>query len=75
MKRVKCKGCEVEFRALRSDAVTCSPKCRQRYKRMCDKITEQMAIDFKRCQACDMPTPRTGNDTCRECRGRIANAN
>lgn len=39
MRRCTCKGCGVQFVALRSDALTCSPKCRQRYKRHCDQIT------------------------------------
>ena len=43
MTRKQCKACDVFFIAFRSDALTCSPKCRQRYKRMCDKITAEMA--------------------------------
>lgn len=43
MPRKQCKACDVFFVAFRSDALTCSPRCRQRYKRQCDKITAEMA--------------------------------
>lgn len=42
MTRKECKGCDVQFVALRSDAVTCSPRCRKRYQRMCDQINAEM---------------------------------
>lgn len=42
MHRITCKGCDVQFVALRSDAVTCSPRCRKRYQRQCDQITADM---------------------------------
>ena len=42
MRRLTCKGCGVQMVALRSDRLTCSPRCRQRYKRMCDQITADM---------------------------------
>lgn len=35
-----CKGCDRQFLATRSDATTCGPTCRQRYKRKCDRITK-----------------------------------
>lgn len=52
MKRKVCKGCDTQFVALRADAVTCSPRCRQRYKRMCDKITAQVEGAYPRCPDC-----------------------
>lgn len=42
MHRMKCKGCDTDFVALRTDAVTCSPRCRKRYQRMCEQITRDM---------------------------------
>jgi hypothetical protein len=42
VKRLTCKGCDTQFVALRSDAVTCSAKCRKRYQRMCDHINREM---------------------------------
>lgn len=47
MNRKKCPGCEVQFVVLRSDAVTCSPRCRQRYKRHCDKINREAVKRFE----------------------------
>lgn len=42
MHRKECKACDVQFVALRSDAVTCSPRCRKRYERICRQITAEM---------------------------------
>jgi hypothetical protein len=74
MNRKKCKGCEVEFVALRSDAVTCGAKCRQRYKRMCDKITAELAKTHDRCTSCDMPKLKTTPSPCRQCRDHLSGA-
>lgn len=34
-------GCDALFYSTRMDHLTCSAKCRQRYKRHCDKITRE----------------------------------
>jgi len=66
MKRKTCPGCEVQFVVLRSDAVTCSPRCRQRYKRHCDKITrsaqdrDQELTDEQPTDAANVDPARTG---------------
>lgn len=46
---VSCKQCRKLFPASRSDAVTCSPRCRQAYKRFCDSITAQVE-EFERAK-------------------------
>lgn len=38
-------GCDALFYSTRGDQLTCSPRCRQRYKRHCDKITAQQPQD------------------------------
>ena len=48
MTRKQCKGCDVYFVALRSDALTCSSKCRKRYERMCREITRRAEETEKR---------------------------
>ena len=63
MHRKTCKGCDNQFVALRTDAVTCSAKCRKRYERHCRAITKRMqALDKKRveqfeklCEEADQP--------------------
>lgn len=42
VKRV-CLGCLFPFTASRADAACCSERCRQRYKRKCDKVTASSA--------------------------------
>lgn len=37
----RCPGCDAVFFPVRSDRVTCSDRCRQRYKRKCDAITAE----------------------------------
>lgn len=51
MHRKTCKGCDVQFVALRSDAVTCSPRCRKRYERQCREITYQVEELDRRTKA------------------------
>lgn len=77
----QCKMCDVFFLACRSDALTCSPRCRQRYKRQCDKITAEMAtadaaakklradkgtVGCWSCQACGIERP-IGQGQCHVC--------
>lgn len=45
MRKYECKGCGLTLVALRTDTVTCSPRCRQRYKRACDRITQLANAD------------------------------
>jgi len=40
MVRIECKCCRLTFLGKRRDAVTCSARCRQRYKRRCDRIAQ-----------------------------------
>lgn len=54
MTRVECKGCGVQFVALRSDAATCSPRCRKRYERMCREITRRMEAERNRRTGCEV---------------------
>lgn len=41
MHRKTCKGCTGMFVALRSDALTCSPRCRKIWERHCREITKR----------------------------------
>jgi len=82
MPRKQCKACDVFFIAFRSDALTCSPRCRQRYKRMCDQITRLMAIQAlpkkvpvgvpRSCSRCGLPRNGLMGTVCVECAHAIA---
>ncbi|MBN9119822.1 MAG: hypothetical protein J0I06_11795 [Planctomycetes bacterium] len=64
----KCRMCEGKFTSQRSDAKTCSPKCRQALKRIADKEEEEIEAVWnrRRKKPCDdeLPEPKI---VCTDC--------